>query len=87
MTTGGSCYALFSGGQALDPHLVADGGVLVVVAVPRPDGARLVDDPQPAVPEARLPEHRQVCRPVVLDEPNSEQNEGAYKTLASSIHP
>ena len=55
--------------------------------MPRPDGARLVDDPQPAVPEARLPEHRQVRRLVVLDEPNSEQNEEAYMTLASSIHP
>jgi hypothetical protein len=72
VTPGGCRRGRFrGGGQALEPDLVADGGVLVVVAVPRPDGAGLVDDPQPAVPEARLPEHRQVRRPVLLDEPGS----------------
>jgi hypothetical protein len=68
---GGYCSSWLAGGQAVQPDLVADGGELVVVAVPRPDGARLVQDPQPPVPEARLPELRQVRRLVPLDEPSS----------------
>lgn len=80
---GGCCLARFCGGQALEPDLVADGGVLVVVAVPRPDGARLVDDPQPAVPETRLPENRQVRRPVVLEEPFSLSAESSIRTIRS----
>lgn len=63
---GGYCSSWLAGGQAVQPDLVADGGELVVVAVPRPDGARLVQDPQPPVPEARLPHQRERRQLVVL---------------------
>ena len=54
------------GGQALQPDLVADDGVRVVVAVPRPVRRGRVHHPQPPVPEARLPRHRQRRQLVVL---------------------
>nr|ACL54739.1 unknown [Zea mays] len=54
------------GGQALQPELVANHGVRVVVAVPRPVRRGGVDHPQPPVPEARLPRHRQWRQRVVL---------------------
>jgi hypothetical protein len=61
VTAGGCRKGRFhGGGQALEPDLVAEGGVLVVVAVPRPDGVGLVDDPQRVMLEARLSKPRQV---------------------------
>lgn len=61
--------------QALEPDLVPYSGVFIVVAVPSPDGARLVDDPQPPVAEARFSEHRQVSRLMILDEPSTNKQE------------
>lgn len=58
------------GGQALQPELVANHWVRVVVAVPRPVRRGGVDHPQPPVPEARLPRHRQWRQPVVLVKAN-----------------
>jgi hypothetical protein len=58
------------GGQALQPELVANHGVRVVVAVPRPVRRGGVDHPQPPVPEARLPRHRQWRQRVVLVKAN-----------------
>lgn len=42
---------------------------LIIVAVPLPDGPSLVHNPERPVPEARLPDHRQVRQLMVADEP------------------
>lgn len=54
------------GSQALQPDLVAHGGVGVVVAVPRPARGGRVHHAQPPVPEARLPHQRERRQLVVL---------------------
>lgn len=60
--------------QALHPHLVADGGaVVLVVAVPRPVSMRAVHHLQPPVPEACLPEQGKRCRLVMLVEPSHDR--------------
>lgn len=63
--------------QALHPHLVADGGaVVLVVAVPRPVSMRAVHHLQPPVPEACLPEQGKRCRLVMLVEPSHDRMDG-----------
>lgn len=65
---------LWTGGQALQADLVGDLGILIVVTVPRPYCSPVVDNPQPPVPKAWLPEQRQV-RQLMATHESSEHKE------------
>jgi hypothetical protein len=71
-------------GQALQPELIADDGVRVVVAVPRPVRRGRVHHPQPTVPEARLPHHRQRRQLVVLLKAKSTNTTNRIKRMPNS---
>jgi hypothetical protein len=71
-------------GQALQPELIADDGVRVVVAVPRPVRRGRVHHPQPPVPEARLPHHRQRRQLVVLLKAKSTNTTNRIKRMPNS---